>query len=258
MPQFLFGIFVFLFGLAWGSFLNVLLFRFNTGESFIGGRSRCFHCSRLLGPIELIPVLSFIFQGGRCRNCKSKISLQYPLVELSLGLLYLLFFIKWLGEFGRLSAIPILIWWFALGFLLLFLSFYDFKHKILPDKFIFIFFILAFAGDLFFLKNSFPSLLLSLTPALFLFLLWFFSGGRAMGLGDSKLMAGAAFFLGWPVILEALFFGFWLGAAYGLALLFSRPAVSLKSEIPFGPFLVLGILLAFFFPQVLLRYFYII
>lgn len=255
--NFLLGSFVFLFGLAWGSFLNVIVFRFNTGESFLSGRSHCFSCSRQLRFYELIPVLSFLIQGGKCRNCQSKISLQYLLVELSLGILYLLFYLRWVREFGSLGTLPILLWWFIIGFLAMALSVYDFKHHILPDKFIYIFIALALLGNLIFIKPSLLHIVLGLIPALFLFLLWLFSGGRWMGLGDSKLMLGGAFFLGWPKILEALFFGFWSGAVCGILLLVFGRVRSLKSEIPFGPFLVFGLLLAFFLPDFLLPYFYI-
>lgn len=251
------GLIIFLFGLAWGSFLNVLLFRFNTGESFIGGRSRCFSCTRPLGLFDLIPVLSFLILGGRCSNCKSRISFQYPLVEFATGLLFFLFFLKWSSEFGSISDLHILFWWFASGFILLFLSIYDFKHKILPDKFILIFFLISLLGNSFFVKPPLYLAALSFLPAIFLFLLWFFSNGRWMGLGDSKLMMGGGLFLLWPKILEALFLGFWFGAIYGLALIFLGRARSLKSEIPFGPFLVLGMLLAFFFPDDLMKYFYL-
>lgn len=253
-------IFVFLFGLGMGSFLNVVNLRLNTGEPILSGRSRCFHCGKRLCWFELIPLASFIVQRGRCRMCRSKISLQYPLVELSSGLLTLFFFLKWERSYGDFDEILILIWWLSVGFLLLLLSIYDLRHNILPDTISYLLIILTFFGSLAFSSpqnsQNFWSWLLTLLPALFLFLLWFFSRGRWMGLGDVKLMAAGGFFLGFPQSIAALLISFWVGALAGVLLLLFHRGFTLKSEIPFGPFLALGILTAFFFPHLLDQFFF--
>jgi len=246
------GLLVFFFGLAVGSFLNVIIFRHNTGEKVIAGRSRCFACGKTLRWHELIPVLSFCIQKGRCRDCRSKISWQYPAVEILTGLLFLFFYLKWriayslpAGEAGAGQDLIILLWWFSIAALLVLLTVYDLKHKILPDRFNYAFLALSFFN----IFNDFAALtfLLSLGPAFFLFLLWFISRGRWMGLGDAKLMAAGGIFLGHIQSLVALVLSFWIGAAVGIFLLFLNPNIKLKSEIPFGPFLALGIILAFFF-----------
>ncbi len=260
MPQLLFWIFslfIFFFGLAVGSFLNVLSFRFNTGESFGNVRSRCFSCGLSLRWFELIPLVSFIILRGRCARCKSRISMQYPAVEVATGALYFLFFRKWIADFSFSGSPLILIWWFIIGFILIFLAAYDAKHKILPDKFNYALAAIALLGGIYFQKVSLQDLLLSALPALFLFLIWLFSGGRAMGLGDAKLALGGGFFLGPFKIFEAAVFGFWAGAIYGIFLLLSGHVKTMKAEIPFGPFLILGILAAFFLPDILAPYFYI-
>ncbi len=85
-------LFIFIFGTIIGSFLNVVILRYNTGYSPVATRSRCFNCGKILKWYELIPILSFLIQFGRCRNCKSKISIQYPLIELLTGIIFLLIF----------------------------------------------------------------------------------------------------------------------------------------------------------------------
>jgi len=240
----------FLLGLIFGSLANVVVLRQNTGERIVKDRSRCFACGAALGWLELIPVVSFLIQGGRCRHCRSKISWQYLLVELSMGLLFLSFFLRWQGLYGTFSNWPVLAWWLLLGFFMLILAVYDIRHHILPDAFSYLFIALALVGNIF-LKQTTPMFfLLSLLPALFLLLLNLASRGRWMGLGDAKLMLGGGLFLGFPGILSALFFAFWSGSLFGLAFILLK-RYSFKSEIPFGPFLILGMLIAFFFPGLL-------
>ncbi|OGF67758.1 hypothetical protein A3H04_00725 [Candidatus Giovannonibacteria bacterium RIFCSPLOWO2_12_FULL_43_11c] len=242
----LFSLTVFVFGLAIGSFLNSIVFRYNTGESAANGRSRCFNCGRNLSWIELIPILSFLIQRGKCRNCSSKISWQYPAGELLTGILFLAFFIKWQENFFDNTGL--LVFWFLISSFLILITLYDIKHKIIPDSFSYSFLALAFLSKFIFFEINLLDLILSLLPALFLFCLWLFSKGRWMGLGDSKLMLGGGIFLGFPGSIYAVLLGFWIGALFGISLLLGSTRITIKSEIPFGPFLVLGIILAFFFP----------
>jgi len=238
-------IIVFLFGLAIGSFLNSIVFRYNTGESVANGRSRCFNCGRALSWAELIPVFSFLILRGKCKNCSSKISWQYPAGELLTGILFLAFFIEWQKKFPDNAAV--LLFWFLICSFLVLITLYDIKHKIIPDSFAYSFLALAFLSKFIFSEINLLDLFLSLLPAAFLFSLWFFSKGRWMGLGDAKLMLGGGVFLGFPGVVYALLLSFWIGALAGIALLLGFSGITIKSEIPFGPFLILGIVLAFFF-----------
>ncbi|MEK7085174.1 MAG: prepilin peptidase, partial [Patescibacteria group bacterium] len=234
-----------------GSFANVVVMRLNTGMSIGGGRSKCFSCGRALTWPELVPLISFLVQQGRCRACRSKISLQYPLVELLMGILFALLYLKWRADYGAREDIYILAYWCLAGFLLVVLSAYDARHKILPDKLSYAFLTLALAGNFLFIASSAKELVLSLLPSFFIFLLWITSRGRWMGLGDAKLMAGGGLFLGWPDALWALLAAFWTGAAFGILLMIAERDGNLKREIPFGPFVSAGILIAFFFPGML-------
>jgi leader peptidase (prepilin peptidase)/N-methyltransferase len=262
--QIIFYILVFIFGTIIGSFLNVLVLRYNTGVSAMKGRSFCFSCGKKLGPLELIPVFSFLFQKGRCRGCQSKISWQYPVVECLTGLLFVAVFVKYAGLFGLLFN-P---WYIFLSLfiiaVLVAITVYDFKHKIIPDGLVITFSILALlkiVADFFLINSTVTETKLHLIwylvagpiLALPLFLIWFFSKGKWMGLGDPKLVLGIGWFLGPILGLSAIILAFWTGAVYGLILLILSKfkwhglKIDGKSEVPFAPFLILGFLLVFFF-----------
>jgi len=245
--------FVFLFGLAVGSFLNCLIYRLKTGESFLKGRSYCPHCKQVLNWPDLIPVLSFLILKGKCRYCSQKISLQYPLVELATGILFVLI-INY-----QLSIINLL---FACFLIIIFV--YDLKHYIIPDKVIYpaiglallyqLFRILdlGFVSNFEFRISNFQILINPLLSALlastFFFLIVLISKGKWLGVGDIKLAFFMGLFLGWPNILVALFLAFFIGAIIGIGLIISGKK-TLKSEVPFGPFLVTGTLIALFWGQ---------
>jgi prepilin signal peptidase PulO-like enzyme (type II secretory pathway) len=250
------ALFVFLFGLAIGSFLNVVIFRYNTGAG-LNGRSACMHCNKTLTWYELIPLFSFLVQGGRCRKCKSKLSWQYFWVELSTACLFLLTFLMY-GEGistprGLISFIFSLIAWSLLVVIVVF----DVKHKIIPDPFVYTFAALGFLHILFFVPFQsttvfYVSLLAG--PILFLpfYLLWLVSNGRWIGLGDGKLALGIGWMLGLGYGLSAIVLAFWIGAVMSIFIMviaqlkFNRKTLTMKSEIPFAPFLILGYVLVYF------------
>lgn len=252
--------FIFLvLGLIIGSFLNVVILRYNTGRSF-GGRSACMTCESELRPHELIPLFSFVALRGRCLSCKTKISIQYPLVELVTGLLFAGLFLKFQGLFFT-SALEfaLLYAYYTLMFsLLVVIATYDLKHKIIPDLLVFIFGILAFLG-IFIITPSgfFPAffphwpnlweLLSGIMVALPFALVWLFSRGTWMGLGDAKLALGLAYLLGLSRVLSGVVVAFWSGAIIGLLLLIFSKSYRMKSEVPFAPFLVFGAIVAFLF-----------
>ncbi len=251
----------FLFGLIIGSFLNVVIYRFNTGRTF-GGRSMCMTCSRTLSWYELIPLFSFLIQKGKCRGCRAKISMQYPLVEMVTGLIFVAIFLKFQYLFwaDTVSFSANLAYYATLFSLLLVISVYDIKHKIIPDTLVAVFGIFAFLGMFFFSQGAFylhtPGALDFLAgPILALPFagIWLASQGKWMGLGDAKLMLGLGWMLGLPLGVSGLVLAFWIGSVVGLALLLFSKRHHIKSELPFAPFLVLGAILTFllevnFFP----------
>ncbi|MBI2109177.1 MAG: prepilin peptidase [Parcubacteria group bacterium] len=258
-----FSILVFILGLIVGSFLNSFITRYQTGLGY-GGRSFCFSCGHKLSFRDLIPILSFIFQKGRCRYCGARLSLQYPLVEVVTGLVFVFVIIK-LGFF--LSPLYFLLSTFYLFIfsILVAIVFYDIRHKIIPNALVYLFIALSFSSIFFndFLLQTTNHKLQALSAgpivAAPLFLLWLISAGKWIGLGDSKLALGTGWFLGVSGGFTALILGTWIGAAVGILFIIGGkmfrafPYLSqrfkrftMKSEIPFAPFIILGTLIVFF------------
>jgi len=249
------AIIFFIFGLIIGSFLNVVILRLNTNRS-LGGRSGCMTCQNKLTWYELIPVLSFLGLWGRCKNCKSKISTQYPLVELAAGFIFSLLFLKFQDMFfWNTSAFILTYAFYAVVFsLLLVIAVYDIWHKMIPDMLSLALGILAFIGLFFFNGSGFfphiPSIwefLSGFIVAAPFALFWLISSGKWMGLGDAKLAIGLGWLLGLSRALSGVVVAFWIGAVVGLLLVIFSKRHGIKSEIPLAPFLVLGTLLAFLF-----------
>lgn len=255
---FAFGTIFFGLGLIIGSFLNVVIFRLNTDRSF-GGRSMCLSCQKKLNWYELIPVFSFLFLRGRCLRCKTKISLQYPLVELATGLIFLALFLKFENLFfwSPYSFVAAYAFYAAVFAFLVVIAAYDLRHQIIPDALALILGLLSFAGLFFFNIDDarifyphLPSLAQFLSGfilALPFALLWLVSKGKWMGLGDAKLAIGLGWLLGPSRLLSGAVLSFWSGAIFGLLLVAFSRKYKIKSELPFAPFLVLGALFAFFF-----------
>jgi len=265
----MFYIFIFIFGLAVGSFLNCVIYRLKPKElssfSFVWGRSYCPHCKHPLSWQDLIPVFSFFILGGKCRYCHKKISIQYPLIELTTGILFL--FIFWILDFEicNLFGIWNLAFWILISCFLIIIFVYDFKHYIIPDKIIYpaILLTLVFRiWDLF--RNwelgirNWETLFNYFGPALgggvFFLAIVLISRGKWMGVGDVKLAFLIGLLLGWPNTLLALFFAFLIGAIIGLGLIILKKK-TIKSEMPFGPFLILGIYLALFFGEKIINWY---
>ena len=245
----------FVLGITIGSFLNVVIYRFNTKKS-LGGRSICLSCQNKLSWYELIPLFSFLGLKGRCRNCKTKISIQYFLVEFITGLIFAFLFLKFQDIFfTNISIFGITYDYYAIMFsLLLVIAVYDLRHKIIPDMLSFIFGVLAFIGLFFFLDSSFyphlPSVLgffSGILVALPFALLWLISGGKWMGLGDAKLVLGIGWLLGLVGALSGLVIAVWSGAVIGILLVIFFKHYGMKSEIPFAPSLIFGAFVAFIF-----------
>lgn len=260
-------LFAFALGAIIGSFLNVVSFRHNTGRS-IGGRSGCMSCGVRLSWHELIPIFSFLAQRGRCRSCSAKISRQYLVVEIITGLVFVVVFLKTIG-FGGLSGIeygvygmahytlyPILytLYYLVAFSLLIVITVYDLRHKIIPNDLVWAFILISFAKVFLFNLSNLSNLVTSSAflagPLLALpfAAIFYLSGGRAMGFGDAKLALGLGWMLGLAQGLSMLLLSFWIGGAVGVALLLqNRGKYTLKSEIPFAPFLVVATFLEFIF-----------
>ncbi|MGB9743400.1 MAG: prepilin peptidase [Minisyncoccales bacterium] len=255
------GVFVFLFGMVGGSFLNCLIYRSATQQSVWRGRSFCPHCHHLLKWRDLIPVFSFLSLKGRCRYCGQRISWQYPLVEIFTGLIFLLIF-NWQFSSSDLFSfegwLKLLYFWLMAG-LLIVIFVADLRYYLIPDQIIYPAVVLGLFYPLVanwgWEKADFLLFILSASAAAgFFALLYLFSRGRWLGLADIKLVFLIGLLLGWPKILIGLFLAFFLGALVGSGLIVAGRK-KLKSEIPFAPFLIIGLILALIWGEALLAWY---
>jgi leader peptidase (prepilin peptidase) / N-methyltransferase len=262
---------VFILGLVIGSFLNALLYRTEVqqelrpishdrrkvGVTVLKGRSFCPNCGHQLVWQDLFPVISFLLLQGKCRYCKKPISWQYPLVELATAFLFVVLFwsVKNLLSASFPQGLELLYLW-VIGSLLLLIFVYDLKHFLIPDTFVRLSLFVIAAWRLYEAfsvgQELVPFILASLGSAGFFLAIFLLSKGKAMGFGDVKLALVLGLFLGWPNILVALFVAFVLGALVGLVLIAAKRK-GMKSEVPFGPFLIVGTLAAFLWGQELVN-----
>lgn len=275
---------IFLLGLFIGSFLGVLTDRIPFNKQFLTGRSKCDSCKAELRWYDLIPVLSFVFSNGKCRHCSVKLSLFYPIIEVSTGILFVLTYIFVIfnfssqggsafgGQFTIYSEFSVFS--FQLIFNLFIVSsltvifFTDLKYGIIPNKIIFPAILITFAyliinhptplsyGDyrqslvinhLFTAVFSF--LFLLLVSAIFYFL----TKKQSMGGGDIKFTFLMGLILGFPDIILAFYLAFLTGAAYSIILILWKKKSFRKDSIPFGPFLALATIISIFWGNFLLE-----
>lgn len=255
-----------LIGVVLGSFLNVVAMRYDPDKflfspSRIGGRSHCVHCKRNLRWFELVPIVSYLIQWGRCRRCEARLSPQYFLAEtlaviIFVGVPYRIAYIgASSGAWG--SELVAAICFTAVGLILLLASLIDYKWQMIPDEATVMIAVLGLVVSLTsntavsFLGTAVSgislgdSLVLNRIIALVVVLIIFggliaFTRGRGMGMGDLKLVLALALLVGWPDILFATIMAFILGAIYGIGLILTGRS-SMKNAVSFGPFLALGL-----------------
>lgn len=237
--------YLFLIGITLGSFYNVVGFRIPQGQSIIKPRSACGTCKHTLSPLELIPILSYLIQKGKCKQCGAKISGFYPLIECLTGILFCLtvWLVGWNGEaFIALALVSL--------FMIIIVS--DLTYMIIPDKVLAFFAILFIIGRLAIpLQPWWDSYLGAIIGFSVLLLVTFLSRG-GMGGGDIKLFTVIGLVMGTRGVLIAFFFSCLLGAIVGISLKITGK-VSHGKPIPFGPFIALGSLCAYFYGETLFR-----
>jgi len=255
---FFFYLLIFIFGLVVGSFLNSIIYRLQTGESFLFKRSFCPHCKHKLGWQDLIPIFSFLILRGKCRYCQKPISWQYPLVELTAAILFLSPIIN--GSPTSIKLGDLFFYWIFTSFLII-IFVYDLKYYIIPDKIIYPAITIALLYNIlysyFILHTSYfilNTIYAAFGSAAFFLVVVLVSRGKWMGVGDIKLAFFIGLVLGWPNILVALFLAFFIGAIIGVGLIAGHKK-SLRSEVPFGPFLVVGTFIALFWGQNIINWY---
>lgn len=238
-----------------GSFLNCASYRLHCKKGILG-RSFCDNCKHPLSSKDLVPLLSYLSLFGRCRYCKKNISPEHFWVEFFTGLLFFSFYVPIYSLFDGVT----LAYFILTASLIAFIFIYDLRHYIIPDIVVYPLILLSFVYRLlqFSIEDSghlfINSFLAALGAFLFFFSIFYISKGRWMGFGDVKYVIFMGFFLGFPNIVVGLFISFLIGAVIGTVLLFMRKK-GLKSEIPFGPFLIAGTLIAHFFGEAVVSFY---
>lgn len=249
-------IFIFIFGLIIGSFLNVVILRLKSGQDIIWSRSNCPHCQHQLTAVDLFPLVSFLWLRGRCRYCHSQIAWQYPMVELATGLLFLFSFNQILAESGIIDwlfFIKLFIIWLSIASLII-IFVYDLKWMLIPDS------VVLPSALIIFLLNwligyEIWNLLLGVFLGFGFFAIqYFISGGRWIGGGDLRLGIFMGCLLGFEGTILALFLAYISGAIISLILL-ALKRVSVKSAVPFGVFICPAILIVWFFGENLINWY---
>ncbi len=267
---------IFIFGVCVGSFLNVVAYRSVKGGSVFIDRSECTYCKHKLSTIDLVPLLSFIFLRGRCRYCQKGISWQYPLVELSTGLLFVLalFVVFFQGQDSSFGLFPFLNLAYVLFVISVLITVFvtDLKSGLIPDNIVFPSIGIAFIFKLVLLFLVSKETLVTLSMAghsfsqiafdaasgfvagAFFFLIVLFSKGKGMGGGDIKYALFLGFALGLANTAVALFLAFLTGAAVSLILIFGGKK-RFGQTVAFGPFLSLGAVVALLWGQQMLDWY---
>ncbi len=237
--------FAFAFGICIGSFLNVVIYRLPNNISIAKGHSYCPKCKKNIKYRDLIPVLSFIFLKGKCRNCKAKISLRYPLVELIIGLCSLLCLYKFSFTLNYILAFSFLCALVAIFFI-------DLDTMTIPDELILFLCLIAIAYPFVFQNTDLISRLIGFFSISLPMLLINFFVNESFGGGDIKLIAVIGFILGWQCCCLAFFISL-ITACIVCVYLLATKKEKLKSHIPFGPHICVGTLIALFYGSQLIK-----
>jgi prepilin signal peptidase PulO-like enzyme (type II secretory pathway) len=257
--NFMFYILIFILGAAIGSFLNVVICRLPKGRSVVKQRSCCPHCSKTLRARDLVPIFSFLLLRAKCRDCRAKISWQYPIVELAAGL----FFVFIAYSYGAVTDLQNILIYRDLIFVsaLLVIFMCDLKYFLVFDAVVIPMMVFAFVINLFVFASAgdFWYHLAWLVGAAvfgggFFFLQHWLSKGKWVGAGDIRLGILMGLMLGWPLTLVGLFIAYIVGAVVSLILL-GLKIRKMKSEVPFGVFLALATFITLFWGSNLLNYY---
>lgn len=253
--EIVFWLMTFLFGLIFGSFFNVLIYRLNSEEKgvpkFWQGRSICPKCRKPIAWYDNVPLLSFILLSGRCRNCKKGISLQYPVVELLTGLVTVAVVYFSLPDSPTYQLTLTGFYYLGISYIFLVIFFSDLIYGLIPDELVLIGITLAglFQSVQATLRIN---LVVGAGAALTFFLIVLVTKFRGMGFGDVKLAFLLGFILGWPAAIVGFWIAFVLGGICAVALVVLKQ-VRFSATIALGPFLIIGATVAALWSNQLLQ-----
>ena len=220
-----------LLGLCVGSFLNVLIYRIPLGQEFVKTPSHCMSCGHPLRWYELIPVFSWVAQGGKCRSCGIKLSAQYPVVEALNGSMWLLTAVLFRGDWLTVAL------YCGLFSMLLVLSVIDWRTYMIPNGINLVIFVLGLLRLSTDFANWSTYIIGMISVSLVFLLLHILTGGNGLGMGDVKLVAAAGLLLGWPKMILAIL----VGSVSGAVIHSIRMKGGAGRKLAFGPYLAAGI-----------------
>lgn len=218
--------------------MNVCIYRIPRKEDIVYTPSHCMNCQKRIKWYDLIPVFSWLILGGKCRYCKVKLAKQYPIVELINGLAYL-------GIYFLMGLTPQFVLFSILFSTLLVISMIDMRYQIIPNGTVVFLFLVGIASVVLSTHTILDGLIGFFAVSVPLLIIHIVTNGN-MGMGDVKLMAACGLILGWKNILLALMIGSILGSVVGVTMI-ALKLMSRKQQIPFGPYLSLGIIIAALF-----------
>lgn len=250
-------------GMAFGSFIDAVTWRIHERRNFVSDRSECEHCHHKLGPLDLIPVFSWLALGGKCRYCKHPIGRLSPIVEAVMGVLFVLSYLVWPFGFDTWQGVALFGLWLLYLVLLGILLVYDLRWMLLPDVIVIplIAVGLADAGirvslatDASLYMYASHVVLGVLAMAGVYWALYTYSKGKWVGYGDVKLAIFMGAVLGWQKTLLVFMLANVIGLLVILPGLMSRKLTP-KSHVPFGPFMIVAFVIAGLFGEVLIEWY---
>lgn len=232
---------LFILGIIFGSFYNVVGLRLSKEESIVFPPSHCTSCNHKLSPLDMVPIFSYIFLKGKCHYCSKHISIKYPLFELLTGILFVLSYVKFGFTINTIVSI-------IFCSMLVIITISDLSSYIIPDSVLLICFILIFIIYLFTYKTfAFDHLINGIISFCFMYAVKLIGNlvfkRESMGDGDIKLMGVVGMIIGYKKVITSLFLASYLGLPYAIYVMVKK---NVNHELPFGPFLALASLILFF------------
>lgn len=246
----------FVFGLVFGSFLNVVIYRYDQWLSILKDRSACMHCKKQLRWYDLVPLLSYLALGGKCRYCRKPISWQYPVVELATALLVAIFYVR-IFEQSILSlplGITALIGALAAIGAIVVIFFHDLYEQMVPDLMAYVLLVGSVLFSVIYYNSPLNTVLGLLVGVAPIALIVYPSKGRWMGEGDVKIAAALGALVSYPNAVVFLISTFLIGGLFGTLAIASKQA-KLKTAVPFVPFMIVGALIALFWGDQLVTWY---
>lgn len=256
---------LFALGSVFGSFLNVVIYRTAMSKSWLFGRSKCDSCGRQVRWYDNIPIVSYLWLRGKCRDCLSPIGITHFVIEILAGSLFVWWY--WFGFlFFQLTQNPFQyvqpLFWLMVGLILLAIFISDYQYYIIPDLFSASLLVitlmyriaLVISGQMQFIDFAW-ALVAATAAMLFFFFLWFFTKGKGMGFGDVKLVFSLVLLVGASLTPVLLFVSFLSGAFVGVSLIVMREK-KFGQVVPFGPFLIFATVLTLLVGNALLDWYW--